>query len=437
MTRRTTIAVVGIVLVVVVAAGPACTKVRTTLVNRATGTWHCTSSAADTPFDVQVDPNGAFRLQDSARVGVRSGSTVDGSWTLEGTKVAVDLHPSSPTGQVIRATGVREAATRIRLRSWLGGHGTSEVSYHDGTVTIRDDVGGSTTWTCQRTSSHDPGLPRPPRTPPIATSTTAPRPTTTEPAQVIEPFDGVWFRFVGPDRPDDPTTGAPRPNVDITVLEDGRVISVGDTSIYASTEDYTTFTLSRRTLDHLLSTIDSSGVLDHDDQDDRADADGSALFYGDGSVVEPVPAAMSTTLSDLSSLGAGVSATTPWQPDKVSVTIARYDPTRRVQDFDKTVQRWPLAGTVSDLVATSQRPPETDDDEYDGGGDVSVPHANADGEILVGTRCVSGDDARKLFALMKPGVTNVRLRVDDGSALPWQVAVEPVIPGQGTDGPCG
>jgi len=434
MTRRTTVAMVGIAVVVLVAAGPACTKVRATLITRATGTWHCTSGAADTPFDVQVDPNGAFRLQENGRVGQRGGSTVDGSWTLQGKNVAVDLHPSSPTGQIIRATGVSEDATRIGLRSWLGGNGTSKVSYRDGTVTIRDARGGSTRWTCTRTSLHDPGLPHPRRTPSMATSTTTPRPTTTEPDEMLEPFDGVWFRFVGPDRPDDPATGARRPNVDITVLQDGRVISVGDTSVYASTEDYATFTLSQRALDHLLSTIDSSGVLD---QDNGADTDGSALFYGDGSVVAPVPASMSKTLSHLASVGDGVSAITPWQPDEVGVTIARFDPTRRVQAFDETVQRWPLDGTVSDLVAISQAPPEVDDYPYEGAGGVDVPHANADGDVLVGTTCVSGADARKLFALMKPGVTNVRLRVDDGSGLPWQVAVEPVIPGQSTEGPCG
>ena len=106
---------------------------------------------------------------------------------------------------------------------------------------------------------------------------------------------------------------------------------------------------------------------------------------------------MSVKLSDLSWLGDGVSATTPWQPDEVAVKISRYDPTRKVQAFDETVQRWPLDGTVADLV---------------------------------GSRCLTGDDARKVFALMKHGVTNVRIRVDDGSGIPWQIGVEPVVPGQ-------
>ena len=46
-------------------------------------------------------------------------------------------------------------------------------------------------------------------------------------------------------------------------------------------------------------------------------------------------------------------------------------------------------------------------------------------------------DARKVFALMKHGVTNVRIRVDDGSGIPWQIGVEPVVPGQpDLDGAC-
>lgn len=218
----------------------------------------------------------------------------------------------------------------------------------------------------------------------------------------------------------------------VTFAADGRVVRVGDTSVLASVEDFTTWRIDRAGLRKVLRAFDGlavRGARSGDFGDPRVGPDvrSVGLFWGDGRVISgSVPRYdgrgdspgqplwdLATAVAEPGWVGRHVvEVPRPWVPDAVGV-VARPPGSAGSPTSGGSPAPWPLARTVEELAAGGARGPE---------GERSF--------------CLRGQEAARVFRLMRPGTNSAWLGVDDGRR--WELNLQVVTPAYVTSGnPCG
>jgi hypothetical protein len=207
----------------------------------------------------------------------------------------------------------------------------------------------------------------------------------------------------------------------LSIEDDGRVVRVTDTSVFASTDDYTSMRLTPAGMIRVLEAVRPLLASSRDDLDGGAgvsptersallqvgpdlvllmDRIGATDGYAPGQQAQRAAFAdVIDELGDLAWLGDDiVEPLTPWTPESLTVLAAR-------RGGGGAAAPWPVERSIEDLAQGTQLDPSGE-------------------ERLV--LCLAGSDAAAVFGLLT-GVNAAHLPVNDGAA--WELVVRPHYPG--------
>lgn len=222
--------------------------------------------------------------------------------------------------------------------------------------------------------------------------------------------------------------------VELTIEDDGRVVRVTDTTVFSSTDDYTSLRLSRAGVMRVLAEVttlfpaalddlDGGATISPTDRAARLEVGGlmvasmDRLGQTDGYTPEQLAwrersGRLIERLTDLAWLGEDVvEPEAPWVPDSMTVLAGSISP-RSGLPPGAPFAPWPLE-PIEELATGTAR------NAYD------------ELDLVI---CLEGDDVKPVFELLT-GVNHAYLRVDDG--MEWELNVRPHRPNYGLVGdPC-
>jgi hypothetical protein len=213
----------------------------------------------------------------------------------------------------------------------------------------------------------------------------------------------------------------------MTIEDDGRVVRVGDTSVFSSTDDYTSMRLSETGVQRVVErvadivaapagSLDGGAAVSPTDRSAVIEVGGQRLasmdrigardgYSASQQEWRGVFDAIIADLHDLSWLGNDIlEDEAPWIPDSMTV-LAGDVSARSGLDPNAPFMAWPLDRSITQLSESTTRNP------YD------------EEELVI---CLVGVDVELVFALLT-GVNHAYLRVDDGTR--WELNVTPHYPG--------
>jgi len=211
----------------------------------------------------------------------------------------------------------------------------------------------------------------------------------------------------------------------LSLEDDGRVVRVTDTSVFSSTDDYTSLRLRPAGIARVLKTVRPLLDTSREDLDGGAGVsptDRSAWLEVGPEIVLSMDrlgqtggydaeqqarraafAAVIEGIDDLSWLGDDIAvAEEPWVPDSMTVLAA---PRGGGGATGLGAVRWPLEPGIAELAQGTEVGP------------------SGEARHVV---CLSGDDVAPVFGLLS-GVNHAHLAIDDGA--PWELDVRPHYPG--------
>lgn len=240
-----------------------------------------------------------------------------------------------------------------------------------------------------------------------------------------DPMQGVVVRLSMPGGWELPEAGT----VHLTIEADGRVVRVADTSVFSSTTDYSSLTISSAGIARVLDMVVESGILTAP----RSLFDGGAgVSATDRSATLEVTGIGRASMDRIGSVDGYTAEQIEWRAEYDEVIARLVDLSWLAGDIVEPEDLWIpdsmtlLAGHVSSRSGLPANAPFAAwplPESIDAMATRTTVNPYDEEELVI---CLTGEDVEPVFSLLT-GVNHAYLRVDDGSR--WELNVEPHYPG--------
>jgi hypothetical protein len=209
------------------------------------------------------------------------------------------------------------------------------------------------------------------------------------------------------------------PGPDYSVVADGTVVEVATTDIYASVDDYLTWTISEAAIQRVAAALSDREAM----STPLPAAEGSFVDVSDpcqGPVGNDWTLGAVKVLATITDPDLQVTDPRPWQPDDLWLIVHPADQLGSPNAPSDGFAPWPLPGTIGDHVV---------------GHDVY--RADSEDAVPVRWACLRGENVAPVWELQQPGTRNTWIRLEDAEGR-WEVTIRPSWPGYRlSSDPCG